>query len=496
MKKLLISIILVIMAVCAFTGCGESVKPLSNVGGAVVSGNGTFAVEKGEYVYFINGQEAVSAENKFGKVEKASLVRIKTAELANPKNATVETVIPKLFISASYKTGVFMYGNYVYYATPNNNKDKKSEVQYNQTEFFRFNLETGKNDKVIAIAKSNTTEYRFIESSGTVYLIFVETVSHVEEGSSETHTHSELVVYNADTRKEVLSEGIEYTEMLMPEDNSSTVYFTKYGYDEVNEKDESYQEIYKYVVGAEKEELVLSGSPENLGVLQGAKFTLIKNTGAYLFYKQTGLDTSNTSVKYFANETATADEPILLGGSNAYIDAAINANMYVLSLEEIYYMDTTTELSGFNKFNYKVTDMTNGRTPICADVASYTFQFVENGYAYFSNADGMFYRCDLNGENFSQINGVAMKSSTDWYRPRVIGNYFIGQYSNELYASYVYVIDMTNIGDKDVYDEYLENVAVDDEEHVKALSETMIGKKTESDVEAFEKAVEDKYEED
>ena len=124
MKKLLIAIITIIMATFAFAGCGESVTPLQNVGGAVVSGNGSFAVEKGEYVYFINGQEAVTVANEFGKVEKASLVRVKTSELANPKTAKIETVIPKLMISASYKTGVFVYGDYVYYATPSNIKDK------------------------------------------------------------------------------------------------------------------------------------------------------------------------------------------------------------------------------------------------------------------------------------------------------------------------------------------------------------------------------------
>ena len=97
------------MATCVFTGCGDSVKPLANVGGEVVaSSNGTFAVEKGDYVYFINGQEAVTVENEFGNVQKASLVRIKTSDLAKHKYdienvddfapATIETVIPKLFI--------------------------------------------------------------------------------------------------------------------------------------------------------------------------------------------------------------------------------------------------------------------------------------------------------------------------------------------------------------------------------------------------------------
>ncbi len=493
MKKLLIAIISIIMMAFTLVGCGESVKPLANVGGDVLSGNGSFAVHKGDYVYFINGQEAITAENEFGEVEKASLVRVKASELSNPKTAKIETVIPKLLISASYKTGVYIYGDYVYYATPSNRKDKQSNVLNNQTQFFRFNLKTGKADDYIAIAENNATEYRFVENNDTVYLMFTVEESHTE--GTETHAHNKLVVYNADTRKKVM-ESFEYEEMLMPEDNSATVYLTKFGYDKVNDVDEKYQEIYTYTVGDSEEKLFLSGSPESLNILQGATFTLVKNDGKYLIYKQSVVDTTNASVKYFAKENATEDAPVLLGGSNAYIDAVLTANAYIKSLTEIYYMDTTTELGGFAKFNYTVKDMTNGRTPICKDLSGNNLQFVLDGYAYFSSSEGLYYRCDLEGKNYAQINGVAMKSSTDWYKPRVVGNYFIGSYSNELYGSYVYVVDMTNIGDEEAYDEYLEDIAIDDKEHVLKIIDTRIGIVTEKDKEAFETSLEEKYDED
>ena len=489
MKKLLIAIISIIMATSVFVGCGDSVKPLENIGGDVVAtSNGSFAVEKGDYVYFVNGKEAVTTDNKFGEVKKAALVRVKISELANPKTAKIETVIPKLLISASYKTGVYMYGDYVYYATPSNIKDKQGNVLNGQTQFCRFNLKTGKADDYIAIAEDNSVEYRFIENNGTVYLVFVASETHDE------HTHNSLCVYNADTKKE-LELDIEFEELLMAEDNSNVLYFTKFGYNDVNEEDEKYQEIYKYAVGAEKEELVVSGDPEKLNVLQGATFALIKNTGKYLFYKQSLLDSTNASVKYFAKETATVDAPTLLGGSNTYIEKAIVSNSYVKSLTEIYYMDTTTELGGFAKFDYTVNDMTNGRTPICKEVSGYNFQFVEDGFAYFSNSEGMYFRCDLEGNNFSQINSVAMKTATDWYKPRVVGNYFLGSYSNELYYSYVYVVDMTNIG-QEAYDEYLEDVKVDDEEHVRKLFDTKIAIVTDADLESFEAKLEEKYKED
>lgn len=486
MKKIIVAIICVILATFMLVGCGDSTDKLSNVGGEVYSGNGSFAVEKGDYVYFINGQKAVTAENKFGEVEKGSLIRVKKSDLANPSGATIETVIPKLMLSASYKTGVFVYGDYVYYATPNDEKDKQSNILNNQTVFNRFNLNTGKVDvKEIAIAEDNTTEYRFIKNGDSVYLTFVKTTT---ENDKEV---KKLVVYNADNKK-LVYESFGFEEMLMPEDNSAVVFLTKFDYDEINKTNTLYQHVYKYTVGDSKEsnEPFKNGSPEKLGLLQGATFSLVKNDGKYLIYKQNSLDTTNNNVKYFAYEISSNTET-MLGYSNVYIDSAITANSYIKSLNEIYYMDTTTEVGGLVKFDYACKDMSNGRTPINKDVKDYTMQFVEGDYFYFSNADGMYFRCKFDGSDYMQINAIAMKTATDWYKPRVIGNYFIGIYAGEMYYSYVYVIDMSKVND-----EYIEKYSEDKKEIVEELANTKIAKMTQEDKDAFNKAFESKYNKD
>ena len=113
---------------------------------------------------------------------------------------------------------------------------------------------------------------------------------------------------------------------------------------------------------------------------------------------------------------------------------------------------------------------------------------LEGDYIYFSNADGMYFRCDFNGENFMQINAIAMKTATDWYKPRVIGNYFIGIYSGEMYYSYVYVIDMSKVDE-----DYIENYSKDEKEIVEELANSKIAKMTGADKEAFKKAFDSKY---
>ena len=56
--------------------------------------NGGFVVEKGDYVYFINGEESYTATNEFGDVVKGALMRIKKADLNDGKYDSVQTVVP------------------------------------------------------------------------------------------------------------------------------------------------------------------------------------------------------------------------------------------------------------------------------------------------------------------------------------------------------------------------------------------------------------------
>ena len=55
---------------------GYSPKKLTgNIAGEAVS-NGGFAVEKGDFIYFINGSEDYTANNTLGKVKKGALFAV------------------------------------------------------------------------------------------------------------------------------------------------------------------------------------------------------------------------------------------------------------------------------------------------------------------------------------------------------------------------------------------------------------------------------------
>ncbi len=165
---------------------------------ATVSSNGGFAVEKGDYVYFINGSASNTADNTYGDVVKGSLMRISKAQLAEEKYSEAQIVIPSLFVAGDKTAGVFIYGEYVYYATPTTDKDPTTgEVQNTYLDFKRSKLDGteapmgGKNDYMFRLS-SNTTKYRFVEEGGKVYCLYEES-SKLKSYNVETGDTTVLV---------------------------------------------------------------------------------------------------------------------------------------------------------------------------------------------------------------------------------------------------------------------------------------------------------------
>ncbi len=155
-------------ATAMFAGCGDSgykgdaLTP-GYVSDAAVSSNGGFAVEKGDYVYFINGSENYTASNKYGSVTKSALMRIKKSDLTTAGKA--ETVVPSLFVAQDYKSGIYIYGDYVYYASPTTDKNLKGEVENSWIDFKRAKLDgTESPSGYFFRLASNKSKYRFVQA--------------------------------------------------------------------------------------------------------------------------------------------------------------------------------------------------------------------------------------------------------------------------------------------------------------------------------------------
>lgn len=218
MKKKLIPILvcLILAASLALVGCGGDSFSRIKVTGTqnydyTVYSNGGMAVQYGNYVYFINGtsgyEDTDGKQNSWPNVIKGGLYRAELSGTAgstkgefvisaNPDAAnggfefvsTVETdsegnksdvvnvqrIAPKRIGTSGYANGgIFIYDNWVYFASPNNEKNKSGNVQTTKTDFFRAKLDGSDSQKIYTTSKSGneSNPYAFYKYNGAVYLV-------------------------------------------------------------------------------------------------------------------------------------------------------------------------------------------------------------------------------------------------------------------------------------------------------------------------------------
>ena len=256
-KKVLLLILAFAFALAMFAGCsggwtGAQVKyDESNGGkGGAVSSNGGFVVQKGEgdnaWFYFINGVQDSSADNTYGDVVKGSLMRISAGNMKSGSYENAETVVPELFVAGDYTAGVYIYGDSVYYATPNTIRNLDGEVESGYLNFRSANLDGSAMTDYYVQVSSNTTEYRFVEENGVVYLLYLD--------STNTEIHS----YNTQTGvNTVLAKGYTSAEFDDSDPENPVVYYTmpvttpgSYRASSGSGSTESYNQLYRVTASA------------------------------------------------------------------------------------------------------------------------------------------------------------------------------------------------------------------------------------------------------
>lgn len=172
-------------SVVTLAACGANFTPPSGTVSGTAKSNGGFVVEVGDYYYFINGSESYTADNTYGTPVKGSLMRISKSGM-NANEA--ETVIPSLMVAADYTSGIYIYNDRVYYATPNNVRNTSGEIEQDYLDFKSAKL-NGTDIQNYMNVSVNSTAYRFVEVDGTVYLVYSE--------------NKELHSYNTETKTNV-----------------------------------------------------------------------------------------------------------------------------------------------------------------------------------------------------------------------------------------------------------------------------------------------------
>ena len=406
--------------------------------GKVIS-NGGFAVQKGNYVYYINGKQSNSVENTFGKVETGAIMRISNSDLAARNYNNTETVVPEIVHSGNNDAGIFVYGDYVYYSTPSTEKSSDGGVQNSNILFKRAKLDGSEVMKdYFAKYTDNTIQYRYVEVDGVVYLLYVAKGEDLY-GSAYTNLHSvntqtgvdTLLAYNVDNvmfDKTDLSNPRVFYTMKVTDYVTSTSPFTEYNQvytvtadeTEPNEYDFSYLADYD----AEKNplyincgDLVLDGIGKigaslrltqfNASELNDANklasltrspytYTLSNYQNGTLFYTRTS--TNNKTASLFAIKESDllkeGHEPAIGNPENYILVDGSNASSYT------YLFDNEKNLSGafiaggnglikaaIDNSGKLLVDIDNENTFYLTTGGTPTILYTQDSYVYFSEAN-------------------------------------------------------------------------------------------------------------
>lgn len=181
------------------TGCSDGYHTSTPLAGYEstnnkAESNGGFAVKKDGYIYFINGTEYYTASNEYGDAVKGSLMRISEQDFNAGNYDKTDIVVPMLFVAQDYDAGVFIYGDYVYFATPSTDKDiETGESQSARIEFKRAKLDGSETMKGSYFQlENNTSKYRFVEENGVVYCVYEEDTT-LKSCNTETGAITTLV---------------------------------------------------------------------------------------------------------------------------------------------------------------------------------------------------------------------------------------------------------------------------------------------------------------
>lgn len=183
MKKKLFSVLALTVLVAILVTCLVACNPYewTAIGGgdptAEVESNGGYFVKQGKYVYYINGFVGADADNTWGKPVQQALVRSELKDDGTIDNATTKVLAPKSIYSTSKNGGIAIFGEWVYYATPNVDKDKNGTASTTDCDFMRTKID-GSVTQLIGTINTRSAEYIFTDSR--VLYFANNTISYID----------------------------------------------------------------------------------------------------------------------------------------------------------------------------------------------------------------------------------------------------------------------------------------------------------------------------
>lgn len=240
-----VAVVVLVTAIFVLTACNKYKWDSIGAGdsaGTVVS-NGGYYVEQGGYAYFINGYVGDNDANDWGTPYKQSIMRAALKADGTVDNSTAKVVVPKSIYNQSASGGFAVYGDWIYYATPNNDEDNTGTASTTHTDFMRTKTD-GSITQLIGTINSRSANYLFTptrvlfstDSNATVYYFDFSGMKENKSLSNRKGVTEGVLIENAtsvvwgyDLSREAnagaqVSDYIFYTEKLTDDSNSYEFY--------------------------------------------------------------------------------------------------------------------------------------------------------------------------------------------------------------------------------------------------------------------------------
>lgn len=389
LTKITSFLILFLMCAMLLAGCaGPWDGPKTE---ADVSGNGGLAVQKGNYLYFVNGYTSksnmVAGDNK-GNVEYSSIYKAKlnsNNQLEYDEDGNMLNCSKLVSKVGGYDdTALYIFGDYMYFASPyadtvtvleNNNYIQKNN--FNLTDFYRVKLDGSGLTSVYRTTNDSTSlQFAFYQPAGT------------NEVSLVVYDSQKLIIVNCSTNQaKVVSENV--TSVAMPQvaefkysnnqitKQESAIYYTRSGTDEENLGNNN---VLAYTVIGENTEKIIEAGSKTYQVKTATKDALVVSIK--------GGDDVN-ACNYFVTFNQNGEPEFDLNTvKNQKLDSTGNSNVYLCNFEDgnpvgiITNTDKVINVMDYNNNNNPVVLNEDIDLTIVKVVGNYVYAYDDNKSLY------------------------------------------------------------------------------------------------------------------
>ena len=465
MKKRTVAISIALAAVIAATpavlgGCAgdhyTDIQFAAQDTSYVVTSQGGSTVAYGNYVYFINGtrgyEDTDGNANVWDEVVKGALYR---AELKGEKYTdvdgltkfrtvadgkgmefkytegkdyfdedidvvTVAKIAPKTIGTTGYSDGgIFIYDNYLYFATPNNEKNTTGDVQYTRTDYFMMPLSGGKPTKIYTSSEDVDTTaaaYAFYKYGDYVYLVVNEdgTIVTVKVNPAKEDV-DDPVAYEVDATSVYFPVRDTYYNGISTDTPEDFIYFVRDVKDGESQRSGSIIEAMR-PDGSENFVVSMSGQTETVeAVRDGMVFYRseeVKNKVLKYTNLHDMLMVYSPSYKAAQDKLSATDKTKQINGTfPKNIDNSITST-YAFRADKL---SNTVYFVGVTSSSLVLYQNDESR-PLIDTLCSTTGTplFIQNNYLYFSGSSSNFYRVPLfsNMEGYGTATQIASETTS------------------------------------------------------------------------------------